>query len=325
MQIKILLISLSFFALAVSLQRAWIVWMRRLKIGQNIKKYGPDVHMKKSGTPTMGGVVALLLIPVLVLLAHLAGVSKSRDMISVWSYPFLAALVGLTDDILKHRSGSSEGLRSMQKLVLQVLVTVPWAIWSAKDGLYLLPSMAAAPPLISVFSLVFLGVGIQNAVNVTDGLDGLAGGAAAISLAAVLLWSAADSVTVSASAGLALIAAFLWHNSNPAEIFMGDVGSHLWAGLLISLCVEAKSLLLLFPICFLFGIEIVSVAIQIVAIRKFWKKVFLMSPLHHHFELMGWKETRIVARFCLIHLIGMAALFIFVFALYGGAPANVRQ
>jgi phospho-N-acetylmuramoyl-pentapeptide-transferase len=325
MQIKILLVSLFFFALAICSQRAWIAWMRRLKMGQNIKKYGPDAHMKKSGTPTMGGVVALLLIPVSVCFVHLTGISKSQDMVSVWSYPFLAALVGLTDDILKHRSGSSEGLRSVQKLVLQVLVTVPWAIWSAKDGLYLLPSMAAASPLISVFSLVFLGVGIQNAVNVTDGLDGLAGGAVALSLAAVLLWSDTDYVTVSASVGLALIAAFLWHNSNPADIFMGDVGSHLWAGLLISLCVEAKSLLLLFPICFIFGVEIVSVAIQIVSIRKFGKKIFLMSPLHHHFELMGWKETRIVARFCLIHLIGMAALFVFVFALYGGAPANVSQ
>ncbi len=300
------------FALSLFLQRLWISWMRRLKIGQAIKKYGPAAHMKKAGTPNMGGVVALFVLPFAVACAAFVGLADFKDLAGLWLYPVLAAMVGLLDDGLKFRSNSSEGLRSLQKLLLQIVVTLPLAIWVAARGVSLLPGWELRA-LYAVPFLLFLGVGIQNAVNVTDGLDGLAGGAVAISLVAVLLLFRTNAVIVSAAVGLAILMAFLWHNANPAALFMGDVGAHLWGGFLISICVAADSLLLIFPIAFLFGIEMVTVTMQIVAIRRFGCKIFKMSPLHHHFELSGWGETKIVTRFWLAHTVGMAALLAIIF------------
>lgn len=313
---KLLLLSLSFFALAIYCQRIWIRWMRHFRLGQAIKEYGPEEHLKKQGTPSMGGVVALFLLPLLVASVAAAGLADVRQMLQIWCYPALAAAIGLLDDLLKLKNKSSEGLRSLQKLCLQILVTVPFAYFAGKDAVYLLPglplSSAAGIPL-----LVFLGVGIQNAVNVTDGLDGLAGGAVAVSLAAFAVIATQDGTFVSSILGLALVAAFLWHNCHPAEVFMGDAGAHLWAGLLIALCVSERALLLVFPFAWLFGVEIVSVAIQIVAIRRFGRKVFKMSPLHHHFELSGWRETKIVTRFWLIHFAGMTALLTLILTVFG--------
>lgn len=302
------------FASSLFLQRVWIARMRQLKIGQIIKKYGPQAHLEKTGTPSMGGIVALFVAPFALVCTAFSNQAPPGDLLWIWLYPFLAASVGLLDDLLKFRSNSSEGLSSLQKLTLQIVVTLPWAIWAASRGLYWLPGLqigtASAIPL-----LLFMGVGVQNAVNVTDGLDGLAGGAVAISLATALFIFEERALTISAALGLAMLLAFLWHNTNPASLFMGDVGAHFWAGLLISLCVAANSLLLVFPLCFLFGIELVSSAIQIVSIRKFGRKVFKMSPLHHHFELCGWSEPTIVTRFWLAHVIGMAFLFAVVYSI----------
>jgi phospho-N-acetylmuramoyl-pentapeptide-transferase len=324
MQLKVLCLSLAFFALALYFQRIWVGLMRRFNLGQAIKAYGPTAHKKKTGTPSMGGIVALALAPVVIASSYFCGAAGLRSMFSIWLYPLLAASVGLADDLLKLIGKSSEGLKSLQKLFLQIIVTIPWALWVARDGIYLTPTLAISNSL-GIPLLVFLGVGIQNAVNVTDGLDGLAGSALAVSLTGSLFLSQSASVTVSAAAGLAILSAFLWHNSNPAELFMGDVGAHLWAGLLISLCVESRFILLIFPMAFLFGVEMVTVVIQIFAIRKLGKKVFLMSPLHHHYELRGWAEPTIVVRFCLAHLVGMVTLLIFVLTLYGGPSYNVRQ
>jgi phospho-N-acetylmuramoyl-pentapeptide-transferase len=324
MPIKILCISLALFSVSIYCQSVWIGWMRRLNLGQAIKSYGPRGHLKKIGTPSMGGMVALLMALFLIAMSYCFGAAKLTGMVAVWSYPILASLVGLTDDMLKLMGKSSEGLSSLQKLIFQIAVTIPWAVWAAKGGVHLSPSIEIGPAY-GVPLLAFLGVGILNAVNVTDGLDGLAGGALTISFAALLMISRTPSVTLSAAAGLAVLAAFLWHNSNPADLFMGDVGAHLWAGLLLTLCIESKFLLLIFPAGFLFGVEIAAVAIQIVALRWFGRKVFRMSPLHHHFELCGWEEPKIVWRFCVAHLVGMAALLIFALTLYGGSVSNVRQ
>lgn len=318
---RMIALSLVFFAASAALVRSWITAARFLGMGEAIKDYGPQTHKKKRGTPNMGGVAAFALVPFIVFAARWFGIADTGQMSYIWTYPALSALVGLADDLLKRRSRSSEGLKSLQKLFLQIVVTVPWAYVVSHDGVYLLPwlklSQAAGMPL-----LIFLGVGVQNAVNVTDGLDGLAGGAVAISLASVLIWADSAPVALSSALGLAIILAFLWYNSNPAEVFMGDVGSHLWAGLLISLCVASRSLLYLIPISFIFGVEIATVAVQIVAIRKFERKVFKMSPLHHHFELSGWSEPKIVTRFWLAHLVGMSATFLFIEALFGGGSSN---
>ena len=319
---KTLSLALGFFALALYGQGLWISWMHRFHLGEAIKAYGPQGHLKKRGTPSVGGVVALFLLPLAVAALYLTNTAGALDLAKIWSYPVLAALVGLVDDTLKLRRSSSEGLKSLQKLFLQILVTLPWAYYLAREGVHLVPTFQL--PFYHGFALlVFLGVGILNAVNVTDGLDGLACGAVSISLMAVVCLFGDEAVRASAIMGLALSLAFLWHNSHPASVFMGDVGSHMWGGLLLSLCVAGDYLLFVVPLGFLFGIEIASSAIQIVAIRKFGKKVFLMSPLHHHFEILGWKETSIVPRFWLIHLAGIVAILIFIHSVGGRGVWNV--
>ena len=320
MTLRILCLSLAAMMCGIYLQGRWIEWMHRFKLGQAIKEYGPEAHMKKSGTPSMGGVVALVLAPLFAGVAVLYDAASFHAMIKIWSYPIAVAAIGLLDDALKLRTKSSEGLRSMQKLLIQLTVTVPWAYYMAHKGLYITPSIAM-PPLYGAALLVFLGVGIQNAVNVTDGLDGLAGGSVAISLVAFILITfagASPDIILSAAIGLALAAAFLWHNANPAKLFMGDVGAHFWGGLLISLCVLSKTVIFIFAVAFIFGIEIITVAIQIFAIRRFKRKVFLMSPLHHHFELMGWGETCIVTRFWIAHIVGMVIIVIIILSFVGG-------
>ncbi|MDR0616401.1 MAG: phospho-N-acetylmuramoyl-pentapeptide-transferase [Synergistaceae bacterium] len=327
MSFKILCFALALFSAALYAQGMLIRLAARFGIGQAIKEYGPEAHFKKAGTPGMGGLVALALVPFLLAFSRAIGTAGLREMAYIWAYPVLAAIVGLSDDILKLRGRSGDGLKSLQKLFAQIAVTVPWAWLASSGGVYLMPTLVTSQPY-GFALLLFLGVGILNAVNVTDGIDGLACGAMMLSLAAAILLSKDGAVRLSSAAGLALLAAFLWHNSNPAELFMGDVGAHLWGALLLTVCVQSHFVLFVFPLAFLFGVEIMTVAIQIFSIRRFGKKVFLMSPIHHHFELRGWREPKIVARFCLAHAAGMVALLIFLLAilgLYEGAMPDVIQ
>lgn len=305
-----LAIAIVFFIAALFLQDRWISLMRRLDLGEIIKWYGPQTHKKKQGTPSIGGVVAMVLVP----LAAAAVVSFSgasiEEAADIWTYPLLAASIGLLDDLLKKFRTSSEGLRSLQKLFLQIALTAPWAYWIARDGLFITESFVVSR-IAAVPILIFVGTGLMNAVNVTDGLDGLASGAVSISLAAFMALARSEAAIFSAMIALAMNLAFLWRNAPPAELFMGDVGSHLWAGILLSLCIVEKRSIMIVPLGPLFGVEIATVAIQIFAIRCLHRKVFLMSPIHHHFELKGWAETKITSRFLIAHAVGIAILTAF--------------
>ncbi|MDR1651447.1 MAG: phospho-N-acetylmuramoyl-pentapeptide-transferase [Synergistaceae bacterium] len=322
MALKIMCLSLIFFSAAVYLESAWIALMRRMRLGETIKVYGPEGHMRKKGTPGMGGIAVFMLSPLMAGSIYLCGLSGRTELVYIWSYPLMAGAVGLSDDVLKYVSRSSEGLRSLQKLFLQTIMTGVWVYFVSADGIYITPDMPV-PVWIGAPVLVFLGVGALNAVNVTDGLDGLAGGAAAISLAAMFIWTKDVPVLASASLGLAAVLAFLWYNSNPAALFMGDVGSHFWGGMLVSLCVSARSLAFLIPAGFIFGIELMTSALQIFTIRVLGKRVFRMSPLHHHFELSGWSEPAIVARFLLVHMAGMIVIMIFIETFLRGGARGV--
>lgn len=322
-----------FFA-EIFLQNWWIKVMHKEKIEQVTKLYGPAWHEKtKLGTPTMGGVVfaavALLCVPVVMLWMWQSGaflfIPREDSIFDWWkfwatlsnsaailSYPILAGAVGFADEWLKYRRHSSDGFTSKQKLALQILVTLPWAAW-----MYFYVGYADIGVMRSfvVFAAVvtFIGVGLQNAVNVTDGLDGLAAGCSLVTFIALLPLTAfcagmSTSAVLYNLMAIALCLGFLWHNCNPASVFMGDVGAHFLAGLMLSLCICSGAVFYIIPVCFFFGVEICSVAIQIVAIRKFHRKVFKMSPIHHHFEMSGWKETQIVTRFWIIHLIGVVIL-----------------
>ena len=261
----------------------------------------------------MGGVVFLLVGLASIFFTTLFSDTTILDAALFWVLPFGAAGIGFIDDWMKFTRKSSEGFPSLYKLGAQILLTVPWACWIAlSQGIFLWPGFEL-PAVVSVPLLVVLSIGVMNAVNVTDGLDGLAAGASLISFIGAMLWLPLSTpLLYAALTGCAICSGFLWHNAHPAKVFMGDIGAHFLAGILVALCVHSRFLIALFPLGFLFGVEIVSVAIQLISIHFFKRKVFRMSPLHHHFELLGWSETQIVTRFWITHGAGLTLLAIAV-------------
>ncbi len=296
---------LSFMASLIG-QSRWIGWLRDHHVRQVQKSYGPERTTLKGRTPALGGVVFLVM-SVPGALACWAIGSEPMGLHAVfWTLPVFSGLIGLWDDLLKWSKTSSEGLSSLQKLVLQVLVAVLWSLFAFNMGcLQVFPNLTISPVwTIGISS--FVVVSMLNAVNVTDGLDGLAAGAAALSLFALAFFVTGGLEGIAVAIGM--VVAFLWHNAHPAKVFMGDCGSHFLGGLLVSVAVCGGGLVYVVPAGALFGLEILSVSVQIISIRCLGKKVFLMSPVHHHFELLGWSEVQIVLRFWLIHLLGIVSM-----------------
>lgn len=293
-----------FLCLSLILQFFWIRAQRRMSLTQAQKSYGVCIDVEiKAATPSMGGVVFL----VLGVLAPL--MDFGAEALLFWSLPLAGGLIGLLDDGLKFFSHSSEGFRSLSKLRLQLITCAVWVGLLLLDGrLGLWPGLWG--PWWLTLPLAFLGsVGMMNAVNITDGLDGLAGGCTLISLAAApLLVPAAGFNAVAVSELFFMVAGFLFYNLRPARTFMGDTGAHFLGGALAALCLVNGRLLALLPVGFLFGFEALSSAIQIFTIRTLNRRVFLMAPLHHHFQRKGWDETEVTARFWLVHAVGAALL-----------------
>lgn len=301
-----------FFCLGLALQGLWIRVQRRMSLTQAQKSYGVGIDVEvKAATPSMGGVVFLLL-GVLAL-----GLDWGREALLFWSLPLAGGFIGLLDDGLKFLSHSSEGLRSLRKLALQLLACALWTAalwWDGRLGLWpRLPPM----PLIALPLALLGGAGMMNAVNITDGLDGLAGGCFLISLGvAPLLVPAAGLSLLTLSELFFMTAAFLVYNLRPARTFMGDTGAHFLGGALASLCLLNGRLLAMVPLGFLFGVEMLSSAVQIFTIRKLHRRVLLMAPLHHHFQRKGWGETAVTMRFWLLHAVGAVWLSLLLRALF---------
>lgn len=309
-----LLLVVGVFLLEIVLQGYWIKVLRKGQINQVLKSYGPQNHLeKKKGTPTMGGVVFLSIAGLIAILFPIFGFCSWRESIAILGFPLAGGAIGLTDDLLKFLKSSSEGFSTLQKLFFQISVACIWAVIYMPGGSFgILPGVSWGG-LWGYSALVFILVGALNAVNITDGLDGLASGACAISfLGYLILVPAFLPASVGALLGVGLTVGFLRHNFYPAKVFMGDCGSHFLGGLLISICVSSDMTILILPLGFLMGVEVVSVIIQIIAIRIFKRKVFLMSPIHHHFEMIGWSEKRVVLTFLSFHFLGMSILSAFI-------------
>lgn len=295
--------------LGIFLLKIWIGLFLRFKWGQTPKSYGPERHLVlKAGTPTMGGVIFVVLTFIASFFLNVKS-GNAMETLILWWLPLGGAVVGFVDDFIKLSKRSSEGLTSRAKLFGQIIVVLPWAwIASREINLFFSQYLPAIPSGLAFIFLAFFALGLYNALNITDGLDGLAAGASAISLVILLLVSNIDSCIISIIIGLACTLSFLWYNSHPAKVFMGDVGAHFIAGLLMGNVALSGRILLIFPVSLIFGIEIVSVILQVISFRCFGKRIFKMSPLHHHFELCGWPEGHIVIRFWLVHLVGASFL-----------------
>jgi phospho-N-acetylmuramoyl-pentapeptide-transferase len=304
-----------------------IRFFRRRGFGQPIRDDGPSSHLSKAGTPTMGGTAIVLATVVGYLVAQIGRPRFTATGVLLLTTFVAMALVGLADDLIKLRRQRSLGLNKTTKFVGQAIIAGLFAwLGPAYAGVTRSISVVGAiefPVSATVFTLwiFLLLVGTTNAVNLTDGLDGLVAGSTALVFGAFTLiafWQfrnsaeypigaiAALDVAVVTAAVTAAAAGFLWHNSPPARIFMGDTGSLALGGLLAAVAVVTSTQLLLVVLGGLFVLETLSVIIQVAVFRTTGRRAFRMAPFHHHFELLGWQEATIIVRFWIIAGIGVA-------------------
>ncbi len=312
--IRILAAGLLAMVLAVVTGPRFIGWLRARGIGQNIRDLGPESHQVKQGTPTMGGllILAAAAIPYLIL----AG--KTVPSLVVFVLTFGSGAIGFFDDLAKVRRRRSLGISGKTKMLLQLvlILVVGWVAirFAGVDSNVHVPLLNVELPFGGVYFLVvfFVISGTANTVNITDGLDGLAAGTVATCLLAytgiTFLLHEPDLAILSASLMGACVG-FLWYNSVPADVFMGDTGSLALGAALAGLAVVTGTELLLIVIGGIFVVEGLSVIIQVISFRVFKRRVFLMAPIHHHFELKDWSETKIIVRFWIVAAIFAAAGF----------------
>ena len=291
--------------------------LNKLHCGQNIRGEGPQSHQKKSGTPTMGGLMILAGIT----LGTLAGAGTTPAALLALFVVLGHGAIGFLDDYIKVVKKRNLGLRAREKLAGQLImaaaVTFIGNRWMGISTELWLPFTTATVDLgVFYYILVFFVlVGTTNAVNLTDGLDGLATGTVAVAavtyaIVCISLGKAATAAFCAATAAAAV--AFLRFNAHPARVFMGDTGSLALGGALAAAAILTKTELLLIVIGGVFVVEALSVIIQVISFQTTGRRVFRMSPLHHHFELGGWAETKVVRVFWLAGAVssGLALLIL---------------
>jgi phospho-N-acetylmuramoyl-pentapeptide-transferase len=311
---KVMAATLVAMVIAMLVGPRYVRWLQRRGIGQNIRELTPERHILKEGTPTMGGVLIL----VAALIPYLIFGSRTAPSLVVFIVAFGSGAIGLADDLIKQRQQRSLGLSARIKLLLQVpLVVLAVFIalrWGGVDTNLTLPFVReglAIGGFYYVFAF-FLIAGFSNAVNLADGLDGLAAGTVAVAMfayAGIAFLRGETDLAVLASCLTGACVGFLWYNTHPATVFMGDTGSLALGAGLAGIAVATEMEILLLLIGGLFVIEALSVTIQVISFRFFHQRVFLMAPLHHHFELKGWSETKIIVRFWIVAAILAAAGF----------------
>jgi len=316
-------------ALIVSfiLAPSMIEWLRQLKVGQHVRNDGPQTHLSKQGTPTMGG---LLIIAALVSSTLLWSDLTNKYVWIVLFATLAFGSIGFYDDYLKVVKKQSLGLRAVQKFGLQILASVIIGIFLYHNPSDPNSTHLSVPFLKRLFIdlgwfyipfVVVVIVGSSNAVNLTDGLDGLAIGLVGIASTAnavivylggnkiiadylkILYIPGSGELAIFCGALLGASLGFLWYNAHPAEVFMGDVGSLALGGALGTLAVVTKHELILVIVGGIFVAETVSVILQVMSYKLTGKRIFKMAPVHHHFEQIGWPESKVIARFWIIGII----------------------
>ncbi len=299
------------FLVTVLLSPIFIPFLRRLKFGQSIREEGPESHQKKSGTPTMGGIMILLSITVttLVMTGKFSEPTMKTYMLLLVTLGF--GLLGFLDDFIKVAMKRNLGLTSKQKLFGQIVISVIFYFVLQQNDF----STVIHLPLTDysfdlgwmyVFFIIFWLVGFSNAVNLTDGLDGLLSGTAAIAFGAfaVLAWSLSQfEISIFSVAVSGAVLGFLVFNAHPAKVFMGDTGSLALGGAIAAIAILTKLEIILLIIGGVFVIETLSVILQVISFKTTGKRIFRMSPLHHHYELVGWSEWRVVVTFWTVGLL----------------------
>jgi len=299
------------FLITVLLSPLFIPFLRRLKFGQSIREEGPKSHQKKMGTPTMGGIMILFSIAIttLVMTGKFSEPTVKTYLLLLVTFGF--GLLGFLDDFIKVVLKRNLGLTSRQKLLGQIIISLIFYFIYKHNGF---PTEIKLPfgnqsidmGWLFVFFIIFWLVGFSNAVNLTDGLDGLVSGTAAIAFGAyaVLAWNQSEmEIAIFSVAVVGAVLGFLVFNAHPAKVFMGDTGSLALGGAIATISILTKLELLLVIIGGVFVIETLSVILQVISFKTTGKRIFRMSPLHHHYELVGWSEWRVVVTFWSVGLL----------------------
>jgi len=305
--------------ICIFLSPKFISFLRTREFGQVIREEGPEGHHAKAGTPTMGGIIIFLAISIPFLILS----DYSWRAVGVYGAAMICALLGFADDYMKLVHRRSLGLRGRWKMIVTVVVSIGlWWVATQKAGLdetlrlrvvdYQVDlSTLGGIPYLAVIYLVVAGT--TNAVNLTDGLDGLAAGCSAIVLLAYIgitfITTGFHDLAVLSGCLVGACVGFLWFNAFPATVFMGDTGSLGLGGAIAGMAVMTKTEVLLLLTGAIFVLEALSVLIQVFSFQAFRKRVFLMAPIHHHFELMAWSETKIILRFWIVAAICAASGF----------------
>lgn len=303
----------------------FIAKLKKIGYSQNVRDDGPSTHLIKEGTPTSGGLLILFSIIVSSLLW--ADITNHYIWIMLFSLTGMG-IIGFIDDYKKIKSGNSKGLKAREKLFFQTIVASIIAVLLYMEPNFntqltipffknILPDLGPFYPIFVVFVIV----GASNAVNLTDGLDGLAIGLVLIVSATYLLFSyitghfglaeylkitfipGTGELTVVCGAMVGACMGFLWYNSHPAQVFMGDVGSLALGGSLGTIAIITKHEILLAVVGGVFVIEALSVIFQVGSFKLRKKRIFQMAPIHHHFELSGWAESKIIVRFWIVGIV----------------------
>jgi len=298
------------FIICVILCPIFIPILHNLKFGQNVREDGPQSHLKKSGTPTMGGIIIIIA----ALISGLIFAKKYPLSIPVIIFMLVFGIIGFLDDFLKIKKKKSDGLLPWQKLILQLIATGIFAMYllrsqnistdmlipftgGLKDGRFLKLGILFVP------AVFFIVLGTDNGVNFTDGLDGLCSSVTIVVAGFFAVVSIRENIAITPVIGaiIGALMGFLVYNVHPAKVFMGDTGSLAIGGFIASLALIMQMPLFIVIVGFIYLIEVVSVMIQVTYFKRTGgKRFFKMAPIHHHYEILGFSETRIVAIFSII-------------------------
>ncbi len=288
-----------------------IPWLHRLKFGQNVRDDGPKTHLKKAGTPTMGGIMILLSF----ILASVIFLKDNREGIMVIFVTLGFGLIGFADDYIKVVKKRSLGLRAGQKIVAQFIVSgifvfflykfAPQIMGDAKLTEVIIPFTQNKTLDLGIFYIPFIFfviIAVVNAVNLTDGLDGLDSGVTAlvVTFFAIIAWVMNSKLLPISGAALGSLLGFLLFNSYPAKVFMGDTGSLALGGYVVAVAILLRMPLFIPIVGIIYVIEALSVVIQVGYFKLTKQRFFKMAPIHHSFEISGWPETKVVTLFYII-------------------------
>ena len=303
------------FGVAAIVGQILIPLLRRLKAGQSIRADGPTWHMSKQGTPTMGGIMFIVAIATACGVAGWEEIQRGNcKHLYVFLFALIFGVIGMIDDFQKLRHHANEGLTAAQKFLLQLAAAIAFTVLMRNEG-YLTPNLfipffnftIPLPWVVYMVFAAFVMVGTVNAVNLTDGIDGLATGVTipvALFYMTVAAWFGRNDLAILAAALAGGLSAFLLYNFHPAKVFMGDTGSLFLGGMVCGLAFALDIPLVIPVVGLIYVVEVLSDIIQVVYFKKtHGKRFFRMAPIHHHLEMGGWSETKL---FCVFSGITLA-------------------